>query len=154
MSREEREICLVSTWQLPATESFKQIHLARSDMKSRLQVPGSLGLPKLTDWQQKESASRTLTAQSPSMEHRGRKAVGKGRPGRARSQAQGLLYSQLQWRDSIFSPVQPSPSLLLAAHFTTKAFHQPKHHQRFFVHAMPAPSSSPWPFPLSANHWA
>lgn len=71
MSREERKVCCVSTWQLPTTESLKQIHLARSDMKSKLQVLGSLGMPKPTDRQQKESATETTTAQPSSMVRRG-----------------------------------------------------------------------------------
>lgn len=145
MSREERETCRVSTWQLPATESFKQIHLARSDMKSRLQVPGSPGLPKLTDWQQKESASKSRTAQSPSMVHWGGKAVGKGRQARAQSQVQDLLYRQNGMKRFHFFPSAtktfPTPGCSFCYEGSPSARTPPK------VHAVPAPSSSPWPFP-------
>lgn len=118
-------------------------------MKSRLQGLGSLGLPKLTDWQQKESASKTMTAQSSSMVHQGGKAMGKGRQGRAQPHVQSLLYrlqgtSWWQSRDSIFFPEQPRPSLLLAAIL----LRQPKYHWKFFVHVVPAPSSVHDLFPL------
>lgn len=150
MSREERKACCVSTWQLPVTESFKQIHLARSDMKSKLQVLGSLGMPKLTDRQQKESATKTTTAQPSSMVRHGKSR--KGREGRGQPQVQGLPYrlhrssSSWQWKDLIFPPVeQPSPSLSLAACFATKAPLQPKLCQKFFIPTVSAPSQASSP---------
>lgn len=159
MSREERKACCVSTWQLPATESFRQIHLARSDMKSKLQVLGSLGMPKPTDRQQKESATETTTAQPSSMVRRG--GTGKsergGREGvspRFRASLNRLhrSSSSWQWQDVIFSPVTPSPSLLPAAQFATKAPLQHKQHHKFFIPAVKAPSQAPSPLPLLSPH--
>lgn len=72
------------------TESFKQIHLARSDMKSVLQVLGSLGMPKLTDLQQDEPATRTTTAQPSSMVHQG----GMGEPERGQKEGKGQPHVQ------------------------------------------------------------
>jgi len=122
-SREGRKACCVSTWRLPATESFKQIHLARSDMKSKLQALGSLGMPKLRDWQQRESATQTMTAQPASMVRRG----GTGEPERGgregvsrrfRASLTACTEEAAPGNEGIafFSPVKPSPSLFLAAH--------------------------------------
>lgn len=84
--------------------------------------------------------------------------VRKGREGRGQPQVQGLPYrlhrssSSWQWQDVIFSPVTPSPSLLPAAQFATKAPLQHKQHHKFFIPAVKAPSQAPSPLPLLSPH--
>lgn len=120
-------------------------------MKSVLQVLGSLGMPKLTDLQQDEPATRTTTAQPSSMVHQG----GMGEPergqkeGKGQPHVQGLPHSphgrpsSQQWKNLVFPQVKASPSLLLTAHFPMEAALQPKQHPKFLSLPCQLPARHP-----------